>query len=152
MYQVHLRNILAANTRRSILQPINRSIDKNKQVAAYLSSYHVGQAEASGPICIYVETRQSYCRSVRISDRLAPLALVPHIQYNSVLLCQELAIRQFHSTRSLRDGEPSSKPSSKVEETVNALTEAIKEKKEGTVAVVPKRPLYKRIQDEVIIS
>jgi len=58
-------------------------------------------------------------------------------------------IRNFHSSAPLFEGEPPGKPSSKVEEATNALTEKMKGTQEGVVVPSPKRPLYKRIQDEV---
>lgn len=61
-----------------------------------------------------------------------------------------LSRRHLHSTRALCDGEPPNKPSSKVEETAKVLTESFKEKQDGTAVAVPKRPLYKRIQDEIL--
>lgn len=60
-----------------------------------------------------------------------------------------LNLRTLHSSAG-RDGESPNKPSSKVEETCNVLTEEIKGKQDGTSVAVPKRPLYKRIQDEIL--
>jgi len=61
-----------------------------------------------------------------------------------------ISAHNLHCTRSLY--EETTKPSSKVEQSVKAIADELKEKNKKQVAVppTPKRPLYKRIQDEVL--
>ncbi|ODN05624.1 LETM1 and EF-hand domain-containing protein 1, mitochondrial [Orchesella cincta] len=62
-------------------------------------------------------------------------------------------VRYIHSTEPLEDGEGNSgsgkKASSKVEETVKVLEKELEKQKQAPVPAV-KRPLWKRIQDEIL--
>jgi hypothetical protein len=100
-------------------------------------------------VSIYSDDKYS-CRSVRHSTVLyAPFSSPVSF---SLIHNKYFGKRYIHSSPPWRrEGESPSKPSSKVEETVNDLNEKIKSTQQGGVVVpTPKRPLYKRIQDEVL--